>query len=142
MIFNNYLIIKIPVMEKNFDFYEIEIEAGGDFSAAWCEIYFPSQALTEFYNALNEYAKNYDKPLDYDLDETVSMRFSPHSRTGVIEIDIHMNKRNGDFGDGYSEITIWTNITDMDGFVNGIGKMLNRNSSKAFLGSEQGRFIR
>jgi hypothetical protein len=141
MIFNNYLIIKIPVMEKNFEFYEIQIEAGGDFSAAWCEIYFPSQALTEFYNALNKYAKNYDKPLEYDLDDTVSLSFSAHSRTGAIEIDIRMHKKSGDFRDGYSELSVQTNITDMDRFINGIGKMLNRNSSKASLGSEQGRFI-
>jgi hypothetical protein len=141
VIFNNYIIIKIPVMEKNFDFYEIEIEAGGDYSVAWCEIYFPSQALAKFYDALNEYTKKYDKILHYDLDETVSFCFSPHSRTGSIEIDICMHKRSGDFGDGYSEITIRTDITEMNGFVNGIGKILNRNSSKAFLGSEQGRFI-
>jgi hypothetical protein len=128
-------------MEKNFDFYEIQIEAGGNYSTAWCEIYFPLQALTRFYNAISEYAKKYDKPLNYNLDETVSFCFSKHSRTGSIEIDIHMNKKSGDFGDGYSEITIHTNITDMDGFVNGIGKILNRNCNSAFLGSEQSRFI-
>jgi hypothetical protein len=137
MIFNNYLIVKIPVMEKNFDIYEIQIEAGGDYSAAWCEIYFPSQALTRFYNTLSEYAKKYDKPLYYDLDETVSFCFSPHSETGLIEIDIRMNKNR----DGYSELTVHTNITEMDGFVNGIGKMLNRNCSTASLGSDDSRFI-
>jgi hypothetical protein len=44
-------------------------------------------------------------------------------------------------GYAYSEITVGTNITEMDSFINGIGKMLNRNSRTAFIGSEQSRFI-
>jgi hypothetical protein len=137
MIFNNYIIIKIPILEENFDFYEIQIEAGGDYSAAWCEIYFPKQSMQKFHNALNGYAQKYDKPLHYDLDETVSFCFSKHSRTGSIDVDIDMNK----YGNGYSKFKIQTNITEMDSFINGIGKMLNGNSNKAFIGSEQSRFI-
>jgi hypothetical protein len=124
-------------MEKNSDFYEIQIEAGGDYSVAWCEIYFPSQALTKFYNAINEYAKKYDKPLNYDLDETVSLNFSKHSKTGSIEVDVHMNSN----GYAYSELIVSTNITEMDSFINGIGRILNRNSNIVFLGSEHGKFI-
>jgi hypothetical protein len=139
MIFNNYIVIKIPVREENSDFYEILIEAGGDFSAAWSEIYFPTQSLTRFYNALNHYAKKYDKPINYVLDETISISFSKHSKTGSIEVVIHMSS-NGCVH-AYSEITVQTNITEMDSFINGIGNILNNNSCMAFLGSDKGRFI-
>jgi hypothetical protein len=45
------------------------------------------------------------------------------------------------FHDGYTEITVQTNITEMDGFIRRIGQMLNGNSDIAYLGSDRGLFI-
>jgi CRISPR/Cas system CSM-associated protein Csm5 (group 7 of RAMP superfamily) len=129
--------------DKALDFLEFNLEVGGDYSAAWCEVYYSKKALVPFYNALSDYAEKYDKPLHYEFDSYVTFDFSPFTGTGHIDIKIKLESGRIYIGypGGYIELTVQTDITEMDNFIRRIGKMLNGNTEIAYLGSKRGRFI-
>jgi hypothetical protein len=143
MLFNNYIILKTQFEGNSSEFYEMTVEAGGDYSAAWCETYHTNKSLLKFFIALTAYAEKYDNPLHYDFDEFIIFDFSPFSGTGQIDVNVHMNGKTEyrGFCDGYTEITVQTDITEMDNFIRRIGQMINGNTDIAHIDSKRGRFI-